>query len=67
MTGAGLLFLVALVAGLVVAANAATLVRHAARVAQEREGRTWPRQHVRSTPSALPFVAFDMEMAYIYP
>lgn len=62
-----LFVLLALVIGLLVAAYALALWR--AGVRQARLGRqpSWPRYHVRFYTFALLFIAFDMEMAYMYP
>ena len=68
MRAIGLLFiLVALVAGLLVAAYATTLWRQSVRRAHPGEPPSWPRYHVRFYTFALLFIAFDMEMAYMYP
>ena len=68
MTAVGAFFvLVALVAGLVIAAYAVALVRRGVQLAHRDQQPTWPRYHVRFYTFALLFVAFDMEMAYMYP
>jgi NADH-quinone oxidoreductase subunit A len=59
--------LLALVAGLIVAAYAATLARRGVHVRHRGEQPAWPRYHVRFYTFALLFIAFDMEMAYMYP
>jgi NADH-quinone oxidoreductase subunit A len=69
MTSAiGLLFvLIALVAGLVVAAYAVVIARRGVHVSRRGQRPAWPRFHVRFYVVALLFIAFDMEMAYMYP
>ena len=68
MRAIGLLFvLVALVAGLLILAYAAVLLRRGVRVARTGEQPSWARYHVRFYTFALLFIAFDMEMAYMYP
>jgi NADH:ubiquinone oxidoreductase subunit 3 (subunit A) len=68
MTAVALFFvLVALVAGLLVLAYAIALLRGGVRVAHRGERPAWPRYHVRFYTFALLFIAFDMEMAYMYP
>jgi NADH-quinone oxidoreductase subunit A len=59
--------LLALVAGLVVAAYAVALALRGIRLAHRGEQPAWPRYHVRFYTFALLFIAFDMEMAYMYP
>ncbi len=59
--------LLALVAGLLVAAYAVVLWRRGVRVVRAGEQPSWPRYHVRFYTFALLFIAFDMEMAYMYP
>lgn len=59
--------LLALVAGLVMASYAVALVVRGTRVSDAGETPTWPRYHVRYYTFALLFIAFDMEMAYMYP
>ena len=59
--------LLALVAGLLVAAYAVALARRGVRVRHHGEQPAWPRYHVRFYTFALLFIAFDMEMAYMYP
>jgi NADH-quinone oxidoreductase subunit A len=64
----GLLFvLIALVGGLLVLAYAAALWRRGTQVIRAGELPAWPRYHVRFYTFALLFIAFDMEMAYMYP
>lgn len=63
-----LLFLLfALTAGLVAAAYGVVLVRRGVQAPQEGAEPAWPRYHVRYYTFALLFIAFDMEMAYMYP
>ena len=68
MDAVTLLFvLLALTAGLLVAAYAVVLLRRGIRTVAEDEQPAWPRFHVRFYTFALLFIAFDMEMAYMYP
>ena len=68
MTAVELFFvLLAMVAGLVVVAYAVALLREDVVVGHRGEQPAWPRFHVRYYTFALPFIAFDMEMAYMYP
>ncbi len=68
MTAVGAFFvLVALVAGLILVAYAVVLLRRGVPIAHRDEQPTWPRYHVRFYTFALLFLAFDMEMAYMYP
>ena len=68
MTALELFFvLLALVAGLVVLAYAVALARRDVQLRHVGEQPTWPRFHVRYYTFALLFIAFDMEMAYMYP
>jgi NADH-quinone oxidoreductase subunit A len=62
-----LFVLLALTAGLLLAAYAIVLLRRGIRTAGESDGPAWPRFHVRFYTFALLFIAFDMEMAYMYP
>jgi len=59
--------LLALTAGLVVAAYGVALWRRPPRVTDPDASPAWPRFHVRYYTFALLFIAFDMEMAYMYP
>ncbi len=59
--------LLALVAGLVVAAYGVALKRRGSELLDRGDGPAWPRFHVRYYTFALLFLAFDMEMAYMYP
>jgi NADH-quinone oxidoreductase subunit A len=59
--------LLALVGGLVVAAYGIVLARGDIRRSHVAEQPSWPRYHVRYYTFALLFIAFDMEMAYMYP
>ena len=68
MSAATLLFvLIGLVAGLAIAGYALVLWQRGVRVAHRGEQPAWPRYHVRFYVFALLFLAFDMEMAYMYP
>ena len=68
MSAVGLfLVLIALVAGLVIAAYAIALWRSGSEVVGQGTQPAWPRYHVRFYTFALLFIAFDMEMAYMYP
>lgn len=68
MTALELFFvLLALVAGVVVAAYAVMLAARGIRLRHRGEPPAWPRYHVRFYTFALLFIAFDMEMAYMYP
>ena len=68
MDAVTLLFvLIALTSGLVVAAYAVVLARRGIRTVQDGRQPAWPRFHVRFYTFALLFIAFDMEMAYMYP
>ena len=68
MTAVTLFFvLLALVSGLLVAAYALVLWRRGIRVVHAGDQPAWPRYHVRFYTFALLFIAFDMEMAYMYP
>jgi NADH-quinone oxidoreductase subunit A len=68
MTALELFFvLLLLVAGLLVAAYGIALARAGIRVRHQGEQPAWPRYHVRFYTFALLFIAFDMEMAYMYP
>ena len=59
--------LVGLVVGLVVIGYAVVLARGAVRMVDAGEQPAWPRFHVRYYTFALLFMAFDMEMAFMYP
>jgi NADH-quinone oxidoreductase subunit A len=59
--------LLALTGGLLVAAYAVVLLRRGVRTVAQGEQPAWPRFHVRYYTFALLFIAFDMEMAYMYP
>jgi NADH-quinone oxidoreductase subunit A len=59
--------LLALVAGLVVLGYAIVLARRDVQLRHVGEQPAWPRFHVRYYTFALLFIAFDMEMAYMYP
>ena len=68
MSAVTLLFvLLALTVGLVVAAYGLVLLLRGISVAHDGEQPAWPRFHVRYYTFALLFMAFDMEMAYMYP
>lgn len=59
--------MLALVAGVVALAYAIALASRGIVVRHAGEQPAWPRFHVRYYTFALLFVAFDMEMAYMYP
>ena len=59
--------LLLLTAGLVAAAYAIALATRGVRATDHGEPPAWPRFHVRYYTFALLFIAFDMEMAYMYP
>ena len=59
--------LVGLTAGLAGAAYAVTWARRGRRASGEPGDPSWVRFHVRYYTLALLFMAFDMEMAYMYP
>jgi NADH:ubiquinone oxidoreductase subunit 3 (subunit A) len=59
--------LLAVALGLVAAAYGVVLGRRAVRSTDVGEQPAWPRFHVRYYTFALLFIAFDMEMAYMYP
>jgi NADH-quinone oxidoreductase subunit A len=59
--------LLALVGGVLVVAYGVVLARGGMRVTHSGEAPAWPRYHVRYYTFALLFIAFDMEMAYMYP
>lgn len=68
MNAVTLLFvLFALTGGLLLAAYGVVLARRGVQTVGEDEQPTWPRFHVRFYTFALLFIAFDMEMAYMYP
>ena len=68
MDAVTLLFvLLALTGGLLAAAYALVLVKRGVRTVAAGEQPAWPRFHVRFYTFALLFIAFDMEMAYMYP
>ncbi len=68
MASATLLFLLlALTLGLVGAAYCVVLARRAVLTTDPGDQPAWPRYHVRYYTFALLFIAFDMEMAYMYP
>ena len=68
MAGVSLFFvLIALVLGLVVVAYGIVLATRGTRTTDPGESPAWPRFHVRYYTFALLFIAFDMEMAYMYP
>ena len=59
--------LLALTGGLIAGLYAVVLARRGFRKVGEGEQPAWPRFHVRFYTFALLFIAFDMEMAYMYP
>ena len=68
MTSIELFFvLVALTAGLVLASYGLAILTRGVVRAHHGEQPAWPRFHVRYYVFALLFIAFDMEMAYMYP
>jgi NADH-quinone oxidoreductase subunit A len=68
MTAIGLFFvLLALSAGLVILAYGIAVARRGVTRSHAGEQPAWPRFHVRYYTFALLFIAFDMEMAYMYP
>lgn len=68
MTALELFFvLLALVLGLLAASYAFVLVRRGVTIRHRGEQPAWPRFHVRYYTFAILFIAFDMEMAYMYP
>lgn len=68
MEAIGLLFvLIALVIGGCGIAYAVALARRPVEVVRADGQPAWPRFHVRFYLVALLFLAFDMEMAYMYP
>lgn len=68
MTALELFFvLLALVAGGVALAYGVALARGDIQSSHRGEQPAWPRYHVRYYTFALLFIAFDMEMAYMYP
>lgn len=68
MSALTLLFvLVGLVIGLVLVGYAVVLARRTVRTVDTGEPPAWPRFHVRYYTFALLFMAFDMEMAFMYP
>ncbi len=68
MTAIELFFvLLALTAGFLGAAYALAIGRRGVTRRHAGEQPAWPRFHVRYYTFALLFIAFDMEMAYMYP
>ncbi len=59
--------LLALTGGLIVVAYAIALASRGVVRRHRGESPAWPRFHVRYYAFALLFIAFDMEMAYMYP
>ncbi|MGI8944998.1 MAG: NADH-quinone oxidoreductase subunit A [Thermoleophilaceae bacterium] len=62
-----LFVLLALTLGLLVIAYGVVLATRGTRTTDAGEQPAWPRFHVRYYTFALLFLAFDMEMAYMYP
>jgi NADH:ubiquinone oxidoreductase subunit 3 (subunit A) len=62
-----LFMLLALVLGALAVSYAVVLTRRGIRTVAGDEQPAWPRFHVRFYTFALLFIAFDMEMAYMYP
>ena len=68
MTALTLVFvLLALTFGIAGAAYAFAAARHGTARLGDQTGPSWVRFHVRYYTFALLFIAFDMEMAYMYP
>ncbi|MFP5362230.1 MAG: NADH-quinone oxidoreductase subunit A [Thermoleophilia bacterium] len=68
MSAITLLFvLIALTSGLLVVAYAVVILARGVRTTGGEQRPAWPRFHVRFYTFALLFIAFDMEMAYMYP
>ena len=68
MTALELLFvLIGLLVGLLLAGYSVARARNGVQTVQPGEQPAWPRFHVRYYTFALLFLAFDMEMAYMYP
>ena len=68
MSALTLLFvLIAMTGGLAAAGFALAYARHGTRIAGDAQQPSWVRFHVRYYAFALLFIAFDMEMAYMYP
>ena len=68
MTALELLFvLLALAAGAILVAYAIAIAARGVVRRHRGEQPAWPRFHVRYYTFALLFIAFDMEMAYMYP
>ena len=68
MTAVELFFvLLALVGALIAAAYALAVSLRGVTKRHAGESPAWPRFHVRYYTFALLFIAFDMEMAYMYP
>lgn len=68
MTAIELFFvLLALSAGFVILAYGIAVARRGVTRSHAGEQPSWPRFHVRYYTFALLFIAFDMEMAYMYP
>ena len=68
MSALTLLFvLIALVGALTGAAYLIVMARHGHRTTHPGEQPAWVRYHVRYYTFGLLFIAFDMEMAYMYP
>ena len=68
MTALELLFvLIGLVVGLVLAGYSLARGQRGVRTLDPGRQPAWPRFHVRYYTFALLFLAFDMEMAYMYP
>ena len=68
MSAITLLFvLIALTSGLLVVAYAVVILARGVQTTGGEQRPAWPRFHVRFYTFALLFIAFDMEMAYMYP
>ena len=62
-----LFVLIAMTVGLAAAAYLTALARRGRHTLGPAAGPAWPRFHVRYYTFALLFIAFDMEMAFMYP
>lgn len=67
MTALGLLVVLGLGTAAFAGALIAVAMARRETVYRQGEAPSWPRFHVRYYTFALLFVAFDMEMAYMYP
>jgi NADH:ubiquinone oxidoreductase subunit 3 (subunit A) len=67
MTALSLFFVLGLGTAALAGALIAVAMARGGAVYREGEEPAWPRFHVRYYTFALLFIAFDMEMAYMYP